>query len=109
MVLYNLSIAVLPQQSMEWQDYMRTKHIPEIMSSGCFIQYRICLIPPMHDAEMTFAVQYVAPSEAHFERYKSDFAPALQSDYQKRFGQTTGVFRTVLKIIEEGSAPLREL
>ena len=109
MVLYNLTIAVEPQQSNEWLDYMRSEHIPKIMATGWFINYRICQIPPSGDAEMAFAVQYTAPTEAHFRRYEAEFAAKLRGEYQGRFGQSTGLFRTILKIIDEGSVPMRDL
>lgn len=88
---------------------MRSTHIPQIMETGCFIHFRICQIPASGDNESTFAVQYTAPSMRHFERYETAFAPGLREDYQKRFGQNTGIFRTILQILDEGSAPMREL
>ena len=109
MVLYNLTIAVEPLQTPEWLDYMRGVHIPQIMNTGCFIHFKICRIPSRNGEENTFAVQYVAPSPAHFERYEQEFAAELRKDYANRFGQSTGIFRTLLEILDEGNAPMRDL
>ena len=50
---------------------------------------------------MTFAISYVAPSEAKMDEYQRDHAPRLQADHSSRFQGRFAAFRTLLTIIEE--------
>jgi hypothetical protein len=102
MVVYNVTVSVSPAKSAEWLDFMRLEHVPEVLATGAFRDYKICRVLGYEDGGQTFAVQYVAWSSEHLRRYTAEDAPRLQAAHKNRFGQDAVAFRTVLEVIEEG-------
>lgn len=104
MVLYNVTVSVDPQKSADWLHYMRSEHIPDVMATGAFRDFKICRIHAEEEAGETFAVQYVAWSHESFNAYQDSQAAELQALHAAKFGDCTAAFRTVLSILEEGAA-----
>jgi hypothetical protein len=103
MVLYNVTISVDPQKSADWLHYMRSEHIPDVMATGAFRDFKICRIHAEEEGGETFAVQYVAWSQESFKVYQDSHAAGLQAQHAAKFGDCTAAFRTVLSILEEGA------
>ena len=53
----------------------------------------------VEDEGHTFSVQYTFLKMADIEKYQKEFAPSLQADHKKLFGEKYTAFRTVLEII----------
>jgi Domain of unknown function (DUF4286) len=104
-VLYNVTCSVDPEIHEEWLDWMKFIHIPEVMSTGFFLENKICRIQEYEENGVTYAVQYVCRSRADYDRYQRDFAPALQKKHADRYANKVAAFRTVLEIIHEQRAP----
>jgi hypothetical protein len=104
MVLYNITISVDPRKSRDWLQFMREDHIPKILATGSFRDYKICRLMGEEEGGMAFAVMYTAHSEAHLTDYMAVHAPRLQAEHQAVFGSSTAAFRTTLLILEEGTA-----
>lgn len=101
MILYNVTISLDAKVENDWLEWMRTKHIPDVMNTGCFIESRLCRIHAEEEGGLTYAISYVAESPEKYEEYKSKFAPQLQHEHSIKFGGTFASFRTVLSILEE--------
>ncbi|MCB0642618.1 MAG: DUF4286 family protein [Phaeodactylibacter sp.] len=102
MIIYNVTVKVDTDIEADWLDWMKTIHIPDVMNTGLFTNYRICRILNMHDQEGTsYAIQYTAPDMAALHRYQTQHAPALQKDHIQRYGDRAVVFRTLMEIIED--------
>jgi hypothetical protein len=41
MILYNVTVSIDPAIHEEWLEWMKVKHIPDVMNTGCFIEARI--------------------------------------------------------------------
>lgn len=104
MVVYNVTVSVTPGKSADWLDFMRKEHVPEVLATGAFRDYKICRVLGYEEGGETFAVQYVAWSTDHLRRYTEEDAPRLQAEHSMRFGEDAVAFRTVLEVIEEGPA-----
>ena len=104
MVLYNVTVSVSPEKSGDWLHYMRTQHIPEVMATGAFRDWKICRIHAEEEGGEAFSVQYVAHDGNALEHYFEHHAPALRQDHMERFGKHTAAFRTILSILDEGSS-----
>ena len=102
MVVYNVTVSVSPAKSADWLEFMRKEHVPEVLATGAFRDYKICRVLGYEEGGETFAVQYVAWSTEHLRRYTEEDAPRLQKAHTIRFGQDAVAFRTVLEVIEEG-------
>jgi hypothetical protein len=91
------------EQSMapEWLQWMQHVHIPEVMATGCFLSYRILkvLTNANDDEGVNYSIQYDAASMADYERYREQFAPAMQQQTKARYGERVLAFRTLLEVI----------
>lgn len=103
MVLYSVTVSVNPEKSGDWLHFMRTKHIPEIMATGAFRDWKICRIHAEEEGGESYSVQYVAYNGNALEHYFVHHAPKLRKDHEAHFGQHTAAFRTILSILDEGS------
>lgn len=104
MVLYNITVSVDASLAKEWVDYMHKVHIPDVLDTGHFRDYKLCRVEGDEQGGLTFAVQYVAHSLESFNKYQKECAPALQQEFIERWGAKVAAFRTVLPIISEGKA-----
>ena len=60
-ILYNVTIKISTDLHIEWLEWMKRVHIPEVMATGCFESYRITRILGDDDEHgVGFAVQYVS-------------------------------------------------
>src|SRR5215217_1551516 len=103
MLFYNVSIKVDHEIEVQWIDWMKTKHIPDVMNTGQFVESRICRLidPPADEEGITFIVQYRCESLEKLNFYFENFAPALREDFNSRYKNKTTLFRTVIEEIKE--------
>ncbi len=101
MILYNVTVSIDEQVHEEWLEWMRAKHIPDVMATGCFIEGRISRVHGEEDGGLTFAIAYVAPSREKFEEYQEKHAPALQKEHTDRYEGRFAAFRTLLTVLDE--------
>jgi hypothetical protein len=98
MIVYNITINVEEDVHEEWLEWMTTKHIPDVMNTGCFKDSKIfhMLIPEPEEGE-TYVVQYFCESIEDYERYQIENAAMLQSEHKERFKGSFTSFRTVME------------
>jgi hypothetical protein len=108
-VLYNVTVSVDESVHLEWLQWMKEVHIPDVMRTGFFLENRICRIHAFEEGGITYAVQYIAPSMADLEEYQEKHAPALQADHNTKYQNKVVAFRTVLEIIHEMKQPFGEM
>ena len=100
MIIYNVTVSVDKPIASEWLEWMKTKHIPDVMATGMFVEYRILKVVTGEHSDLTYAIQYTLESHAKLEEYQTRFAPALQQDTLAKYGDKAVAFRTVLEILE---------
>jgi len=101
MILYNVTISIDPQVKEEWVDWMRTKHIPDVMATGHFKESRISRVRGEEEGGVTYAITYLCYSEERYNTYQKENAPSLQQEHTERFSGKFAAFRTILSVIEE--------
>lgn len=99
MIIYNVTVSVDHEIADDWLNWMRSKHIPDVMATGMFIENRLLRVVTGENSGSTFAVQYTCKSHERLENYQTEFAPALQKDHLQRYGDKAVAFRTVLEIL----------
>jgi hypothetical protein len=101
MIVYNVTINIDDSVHDNWIEWMKTKHIPDVMATGQFIDYKILHLLSRQEDEIgkTYAIQYRCKSMIEYEKYQNEFAPKLQSDTQALFGGKFSAFRTLLEEI----------
>jgi hypothetical protein len=100
MLLYNVTVGVDPDIEQEWLSWMKTRHIPEVIRTGMFVETKIYKI--LHDQEdgtISYSVQHFANSIEQVQQYIEVFAPKLINDHKERFRNKHVVFQTLLEEI----------
>jgi hypothetical protein len=101
MILYNVTVSIDPAISDEWLEWMRSKHIPDVMATGCFVESRLSRVHGEEEGGVTYSVMYLSPSQEQIDEYREIHAPALQKDHSERYSGRFAAFRTLLSVIEE--------
>jgi len=99
MIIYNVTLNVDEDIASEWMDWMKQVHIPEVMETGVFTDYRICRVLAEEAGGFTYAVQYSCPDMDAYERYRTTFAPGLQAKTLSKYGSKIVAFRTLLEVL----------
>lgn len=99
MLVYNITINLEEEVHYQWLDWMKRKHIPDVMATGLFTEYRLLrLLTPLPETKgPTYAVQYSCEKQEKLDKYQQQHAPRLQQEHIERFANKFVAFRTVLK------------
>ncbi|MEQ8470733.1 MAG: DUF4286 family protein [Marinoscillum sp.] len=101
MILYNITVNVEEGVQNDWLTWMRNTHIPEVMKTGCFEDYK--LLKLLNDdpeaVGTTYAIQYFATSMAVLNAYLNEHAPLLRQKHIDRYQNKCVSFRTFLEEI----------
>ena len=99
MILYNVTVNIDADVEEDWIKWMKETHIPEVMNTGFFTEYRLMKLLSGQEDETgkTYAVQYQAESLDQLEVYLNTAAPKLQKASIIRYGTKMAAFRTVLE------------
>lgn len=100
MFIYNVTINIEDSVKEDWIKWMREKHIPDVLATGCFVSHRICKVLHVQDEGVTYSVQYFFKAMEDLNRYQQRFAPGLQREHQARYGEKAVAFRTLLEVVE---------
>ena len=107
MILYNITVSVNQECVKEWLEDMMNDHIPAVMQTGHFRDYKLCRVEGDEQGGETYAVQYLAFSTKAFNTYNTDCAPDLQADFHQTWGSKAVAFRTILPVLFEGQSRVK--
>ena len=102
MYIYNVTTNVAEEIHDQWLQWMKQKHIPNMLATGKFINAKMSQV--LIDEEMggvTYAVQYTTESKDTLEAYYNEDATKLREEAMQLFGDKIVAFRTELKVITE--------
>ncbi|MFN5224348.1 MAG: DUF4286 family protein [Bacteroidota bacterium] len=100
MIIYNVTVNIDNSVRAEWLKWMQETHIPDVMATGMFVENKILrLIGDEDTGGTTYAIQYTATLMSDYERYRDEFAPALQKHALELFGDKFTAFRTLLETV----------
>lgn len=99
MILYNVTVNIDQDVAQDWINWMKNVHIPEVLQTGCFIEYKFLkLLNDDPDATgSTYAIQYFLNDISDLNRYLDNYAPQLQKKTQVRYSNKFVAFRTFLE------------
>ena len=67
MIVYNITIKIIPAIETEWVQWQQQEHIPAVMASGHFTDHKFYRLPGQEESDgITYIVQYFA---SPFESY----------------------------------------
>lgn len=102
MIIYNVTINIDESVHDEWLTWMKSKHIDEVLATGCF--YKAKLIKVLVEEEMggtTYSIQYFTDSKQKLEDYYQYHADILRQEGLRKFGSKMLAFRTELEVMDE--------
>jgi len=103
MILYNVTVKVMTKFREDWEKWMRDTHIPDVMNTECFVEYKMSRILGEEENEgVTFAIQYLSPSMEKFREYQEKHVKRLQADHTEKYKGKYVAFRTLMEVIEQG-------
>jgi hypothetical protein len=100
-IIYNVTIKVEQHIADQWLQWMLDVHVPEVMQTKCFVDYKVVRLLDIDDTEgPTYAVQYHADSKADYNRYIELYAPMLRSKTIDKWGDRFIAFRSVMQVVK---------
>ena len=104
MIIYNVTVSIDATIEQEWLSLMRSKHIPDVMSTKAFRECKLSrLMTGEEQGGKAYSVMYTAFSSEHLAQYQKVHALGLQEEHTRKYQGKFAAFRTELKIIEEFS------
>ncbi|MGD1944815.1 MAG: DUF4286 family protein [Croceivirga sp.] len=102
MIIYNVTINIDDSVHGEWLEWMKNKHIPDMLATGKFTHAKMTKVLVEEDMGGTsYSIQYTCIDRPTLERYYIENAPAMRADGQKRFANKFVAFRTELEVITQ--------
>lgn len=98
MVLYNVTVGIDADVETEWLGWMKTEHIPAVMNTGMFLEYKIFkVLSQDEEASSSYSIQYFAESVDKVVEYLNTHAPKLVEEHMSRYKDKHVAFRTLLE------------
>ena len=97
MLLYNVTVGIDKDSEVEWLQYMRGKHIQDVLNTGLFTGHKMYkVLHDQDDGTISYSIQYFARSIEDVQQYLEVFAPVLIEEHRKRFEHRHVAFMTLL-------------
>lgn len=101
MVIYNVTVKVDSGIEKDYLNWLKEVHIPEIMATGCFTDFRICRMLDVEEADgPTLVVQYHAPARESYETYLREHAPRLRDEAFRTWGDRFLAYRSIMEVVQ---------
>ena len=99
MILYNVTVKIENNTHEDWLKWMKEVHIPDVMETGLFEEYKLCHILQDDPEGETYAIQYYCQDMETFQKYQLDFAAKMQAEHQERYKNKYVAFRTLMQVL----------
>ena len=73
MFIYNVTVNVADDVHQQWIKWMKEKHIPDLMKTGCFIDSQMVKVLYVEDEGHTFSMQYNFLEMSDIEKYQKEW------------------------------------
>ncbi|WP_339607737.1 DUF4286 family protein [uncultured Roseivirga sp.] len=100
MILYNVTVAIEKTVEEDWKVWMRDIHIPEVMATGAFVEYKFFKVMREEEESSSYSIQYFAEDHSKLQAYLGQHAPGLQQKAGEAFPGKFAAFRTLLQEVE---------
>ncbi len=99
MIIYNVTININNEVHDEWFRWMKDIHIPEVMATGYFIDWKMCKVLVEEDSGTTYSIQYTASNMVDLQTYQREHSLRLQQAHADKFKDKYVAFRTLLEVV----------
>ncbi len=98
MIVYSVTVNIENDVHEEWLEWMKLKHIPDVMGTGYFTSHRILrLLGDEDTGGVTYSIQYHCNGIDDYKDYQEKSAPSLQKEHTEKFKDKFVAFRTLLE------------
>ena len=99
MIIYSVTVNIENDVNDEWLAWMKSKHIPDVMATEIFTEYKMLRVITRDPEEqgVSYNIQYTCPSMADLHQYQIKHAPGLQKEHQDKYEGKFAAFRTLLE------------
>lgn len=102
MIIYNVTVSVDQTIEIQWLEWMKVKHIKEVLGTGCFLSAKLMRLTSHSQPDATsYAVQYLCESNEKLKQYYDDFSEKMRKDGSELWGDKMQAFRTELELIQD--------
>ncbi len=99
MIKYIVNIKIDSSVKDVWLEWMRGKHIPDVMNTGLFQSAQL-LEDTEDESGCSFSVHYTCDNFEKFEKYRREYALALQDEHTERFKGKFEAMRRILNSLK---------
>jgi hypothetical protein len=100
MFIYNVTIKVTNEIAVEWLQWIKEEHVPEVLATECFTKATIVQLLEIDDSEgPTYAIQYLAESKGLYNYYIEKFAGDMRQKSYDKWGDRFIAFRSLMQVI----------
>lgn len=100
MLIYNVTTIIDHSIHQAWVAWMKNKHIPEVMNTGCFSKFQFVQLLETDESDgITYATQYYAENNEDYQRYITHFALGLRQDAFNTWGNKFAGFRSLMQVV----------
>ena len=100
MFVCNLTIKVDDEIEVQWLQWQKEEHIPEIMATNLFITNNFFKLLGQDDSEgSTYVLQYLTDTNEKYTAYLTEYAPALNEKALQKWGNSFVVFGTLMQTV----------
>jgi hypothetical protein len=101
MFIYNVTVKVEQQIADSWLLWLLNEHIPSIMQTKCFVDYKVVRLLEVDDSEgPTYAIQYYAQSKADYNRYIEIHSSKMQKISFDKWSDHFIAFRSIMEVVK---------
>lgn len=98
MIIYNVTTILEESIHQEYLDYMHNIHMPEVFSTGKFVEYKLYRLTEPVNEGITYCAQYFAANKEDLNYYRENYSPKFQEDFNKKFENKYVSFRSILEL-----------
>lgn len=101
MFIYNISIKVSHAILKEWLQWQKEEHIPEIMSTKLFTDFRFYRLLEQDETQgVTYVIQYLADTKMNYDLYSRDYAAKVKEKAFLKWGSSVIGFQTLMEAVQ---------
>ncbi|MFT5736135.1 MAG: gamma-glutamylcyclotransferase (GGCT)/AIG2-like uncharacterized protein YtfP [Maribacter sp.] len=102
MYIYNVTTNIEKSVQKKWVQWMKEKHIPDVLNTGKFINAKMSKVLVEEDmGGVTYSVQFAVATKALLEKYYQEDAPRLRKEANSLFAGKFVAFRTEMQVVDE--------
>ena len=101
MFIYNITTKVDGEIKEEWIKWQMDEHIPEIMSTNLFNNFKVFQLLDQDDEDgSTYVIQYFTDSKKNYDQYIGTYACEFIEKAFKKWGNKFISFKTLMQSVQ---------